>query len=89
MITDIQMVRQAADVLEELSRMYESVTPEIMEWSADDIRAELPHIQDHLDHGKIVQDIARSVMGMVSAGSLVENAVKSVLKDYEMRRVEP
>lgn len=84
-ITDIQQVKDAADLLEELSRLYDLGSPKLVEWSADDLRAEIPHIQDHIDHGRIVQEITDSVRVSVMSGAMVEDAIKSVLAEYEIR----
>lgn len=68
--------------------MYEIADPKLGEWSAMDLLNELPHIEGHLEHASHVQEIVDRVSDAVMAGANVEDAIRSVLCDFDLRRHE-
>lgn len=83
-----ERIRAAAQVLVEVSRIYEFSDPELGEWSASDLLNELPHIEGHLEHDSFVQEIVDHVCDAVMAGANVEDALRSVLGDFDLRRAQ-
>lgn len=83
----IENVKLAADVLEEMSRVYEYADPRLGEWSSSDLRREIPHVEYYLGHQKLIDEIADRVADLVIGGSEVLQAVRRVLRDFELTRI--
>lgn len=83
-----ERIKEAAQVLVEVSHLYEIADPQLGEWSARDLLNELPHIEGHLEHDVHVQEIVDRVGDAVIAGANVEDAIRSVMGDFELRRTE-
>lgn len=81
-----EKILAAAEVLEEVSRIYDLNRPDICEWSAADLRNELRHLEEHIEQDKIAQEIIDSVVDAVMAGADVEAALKAVLPEYQITR---
>lgn len=83
-----ERIKAAAQVLVEVSRIYDFADPQLGEWSASDLLSELPHIEGHLEHGSYVQEVVDRVCDAVFAGSNVDDAIRSVLGDFDLRRAQ-
>jgi phenylalanyl-tRNA synthetase beta subunit len=86
MVNDItpEDVVRAAEVLEHVSRLFEFSNPEFGEWSAADLRLELPNIKAYSKQSAFRNDIALIVENKVIAGSQVGDAVRTALIDYRI-----
>lgn len=74
----------AAEVLEKVSRIFEYSDPQLGEWSAADLRAEVKNIAAYIGQSVLRQEIARAVENKVIAGEQVGDAVRAVLVEYEI-----
>lgn len=81
----IEQVKQAADVLEEISRIY-NYHPQEGTWSAEELRYEIPHLEEHFQQAEIVQEISDAIADRVLCGDGLEIAVTTVLGGYAIRR---
>lgn len=86
MIVTVDDVLRAADVIERVSQIYDLAPAEHGEWSASDLRNEIPALEAHFAHENMTQRICDEVMELIMAGAKVENALKSVLGEYELRQ---
>lgn len=78
-------VAHAADVIEEVSRMYEYVSPMDGSWSAEELRGELPHIEAKLAEENLLDEVTDKIMDVLG---LIGGAdrIKDVLRGYEIDR---
>lgn len=88
MTISIERIEQAAETLEEVSRIYEYSNPQFGEWSASDLRNEIPALREHIEHSEITLEITREVSKLILDGKSVEEALNSVLKDYGLKRYQ-
>lgn len=82
-----EKILAAAEVLEEVSRIYELHRPDIGEWSACDLRRELTNLEERIAQDEIFQEIIDCVENMVMQGASVEEALRDTLSEYEISRL--
>lgn len=87
MFVTVDEVEKAASVLERVSEIY-GLQPQFGEWSAADLRAELPYLRELEVQQRELEVIAKKVENAVFTGLDVVDAVKKVLSDYEVRSNE-
>ena len=78
----------AALTLEKMSKLYEYANPELGEWTASDLRGEIPFIDDLEVQQKARLAIALQVVDKVYAGLDVQDAVTTVLARYEISALD-
>lgn len=85
----VDEVMTAAATLERMSKAY-LLDPLKGSWSAEDLRGELPTIRELEREEKLYDTIVKQIVDQVSsadeAGSDLTEAVKDVLRGYEIQR---
>lgn len=80
-------VHDAAVTLERMSKLY-GMDAKLGEWCADDLRSELPHIEELEEQQRIRSEVVKAVVTHVYAGLDVEDAVIKALEGYELALAE-
>lgn len=82
-------VERAAEVLEQVSKLYEFAMPEFSEWSAQTLLGELPHIKAALESEELLDEIVNKLVSVMFGGyneTSLADGFKEVLRGYEIDR---